>query len=147
VFFDLAIAKALLVPNLLGISHTGQTGAYSQSQTQLEAFFWTLNADSERLEACINEQLVKDLGDVNFGDGDYPYFCFKPASREWIKQTIADWKVLVDGKSVIATEADEEHFRKLLDMPKRDTIPSRSSTPSLRRIRTWPSMRRASTRR
>jgi SPP1 gp7 family putative phage head morphogenesis protein len=120
VYFDLAIAKALLVPNLLGISHTGQTGAFSQSQTQLEAFFWTLNADSERLESTINEQLVRDLGDANFGDGDYPYFCFKPASRDYITKTIADWKTLVDAKSVITSEADEEHFRKLLDMPKRD---------------------------
>jgi SPP1 gp7 family putative phage head morphogenesis protein len=120
VFWDLAIAKALLVPNLLGISHTGQTGAFAQSQTQLEAFFWTLNADSERLEATINEQLVKDLGDQNFGDGDYPEFCFKPASREHIKQVIADWKTLTDAKAVIATTEDEEHFRKLLDMPKRD---------------------------
>lgn len=120
VFWDLAIAKALLVPNLLGISHAGQTGAFAQSQTQLEAFFWTLNADSERLEAVINEQLIKDLGDQNYGDGEYPEFSFKPASREHIKQTIADWKLLVDGKSVITTEEDEEHFRKLLDMPKRD---------------------------
>ena len=120
VFWDLAIAKALLVPNLLGISHTGQTGAFAQSQTQLEAFFWTLNADSERLEATINEQLVKDLGDQNFGDGDYPEFCFKPASREHIKQVIEDWKTLTDAKAVIATTEDEEHFRKLLDMPKRD---------------------------
>lgn len=120
VFWDLAIAKALLVPNLLGISHTGQTGAFAQSQTQLEAFFWTLNADSERLEACINEQLVQDLGDQNFGDGDYPYFCFKPASIEHIKRVVDNWKTLVDAKSVITTEADEEHFRKLLDMPKRD---------------------------
>lgn len=120
VFWDLAIAKALLVPNLLGISHTGQTGAFAQSQTQLEAFFWTLNADSERLEATINEQLVQDLGDQNFGDGDYPMFCFKPASREHIKQVIADWKTLTDAKAVIATTEDEEHFRKLLDMPKRD---------------------------
>jgi SPP1 gp7 family putative phage head morphogenesis protein len=120
VFWDLAIAKALLVPNLLGISHTGQTGAFAQSQTQLEAFFWTLNADSERLEATINEQLVQDLGDQNFGDGDYPYFCFKPASIEHIKRVIDNWKTLVDAKSVITSEADEEHFRKLLDMPKRD---------------------------
>lgn len=120
VFWDLAIAKALLVPNLLGISHAGQTGAFAQSQTQLEAFFWTLNADSERLEACINEQLVRDLGDQNFGDGDYPEFCFKPASRDHIKQVIADWKTLADAKAVITTAEDEEHFRKLLDMPKRD---------------------------
>jgi len=119
VFQDLAIAKALLVPNLLGISHAGQTGSFSQSQTQLEAFFWTLNADSERLQACINEQLVKDLGDQNFGDGDYPEFSFKPASREHILQLIDSWAALTGAKAVIATEEDEDHFRKLLEMPKR----------------------------
>jgi SPP1 gp7 family putative phage head morphogenesis protein len=120
VFFDLAIAKALLVPNLLGISHTGQTGAYSQSQTQLEAFFWTLNADASRLEACLNEQLFRDLGDQNFGDGEYPQFCFKPASVEHIKWIIEQWTALITGKAVIPTEEDEAHIRKLLEMPKRD---------------------------
>lgn len=120
VFFDLAIAKALLVPNLLGISHTGQTGAFSQSQTQLEAFFWTLNADASRLEACLNEQLFRDLGDQNFGDGEYPQFCFKPASVEHIKWIVEQWTALISGKAVIATEEDEAHIRKLLEMPKRD---------------------------
>lgn len=120
VFHDLAIAKALLVPNLLGISHTGQTGAYSQSQTQLEAFFWTLNADASRLEACLNEQLFRDLGDQNFGDGEYPQFSFKPASVEHIKWLVETWTKLISGGAVVATEEDEAHIRKLLEMPKRD---------------------------
>ena len=55
------VAKALLVPNLLGVSHTGETGSFAQSQTQLEAFFWTLQADTKRLEDCITEQLIADL--------------------------------------------------------------------------------------
>jgi SPP1 gp7 family putative phage head morphogenesis protein len=120
VFHDLAIAKALLVPNLLGISHTGQTGAFAQSQTQLEAFFWTLNADASRLESCLNEQLFRDLGDQNFGDGEYPQFCFKPASVEHIKWMVETWTKLISGKAVIATEADEAHIRKLMEMPRRD---------------------------
>jgi SPP1 gp7 family putative phage head morphogenesis protein len=119
VFWDLCIAKALLVPNLLGITHTGQTGAYSQAQTQLEAFFWTLNADAARLEAVINEQLVEELGDQNFGDGDYPDFGFKPASREHILQVINSWAELVGAKGMVPTEDDEAFFRRLLDMPKR----------------------------
>jgi hypothetical protein len=69
---DLAIARAMLVPNLLGVSHNGSTGAYAQSQTQLETFFWTIRADSDRLAACVNEQLFKDLGDQNWGDDEYP---------------------------------------------------------------------------
>lgn len=125
VFFDLAIAKALLVPNLLGLSHTGQTGAYAQSQTQLEAFFWTLGNDGARIEDCLNEQLFRDLGDQNWGDGEYPEFKFKPSSMEHIKWVISTWKDLVTANAVITTEEDEARLRELLDMPVRDE----TSTP------------------
>jgi SPP1 gp7 family putative phage head morphogenesis protein len=120
VFFDLAIAKALLVPNLLGLSHTGQTGAYSQSQTQLEAFFWTLGNDGARIEDCLNEQVFRDLGDQNWGDGEYPEFKFKPSSMEHIKWVIDTWKDLVTANAVVTTEEDEARLRELLDMPVRD---------------------------
>lgn len=121
VFHDLAIAKALLVPNLLGISHTGQTGAYSQSQTQFEAFLWTLNADAKRLEACLNEQLFRDIGDQNFGDGEYPEFCFKPASMEHTKWVLSTWASLIQANAVKPTEKDEAYIRSLLEMPERDS--------------------------
>jgi len=136
VFWDLCIAKALLVPNLLGITHTGQTGAYSQAQTQLEAFFWTLNADAARLEAVLNEQLIHELGEQNFGDGDYPCFGFKPASREHILQVINSWAELVGAKGMVPTEDDEAFFRRLLDMPKRTptskplVIPQQQNQPA-----------------
>ena len=118
-YHDLAMAKALLVPNLLGLSHTGQTGAYAQSQTQLEAFFWTLGADQMRLEECLNEQLFRDVGDQNFGDDDYPLFRFKPASMEHVKWVISTWKDLLGAKAVVQTEEDEARLRSLLEMPER----------------------------
>ena len=118
-FFDLAIAKSVLVPNLLGLSHTGQTGAYSQSQTQLEAYFMTTANDTARLEDTLNEQLFKDLGDINFNDGLYPRFRFKPASIEHVKWIVDTWQKLVAGNAVMTTEADEKHLRDLLDMPVR----------------------------
>jgi SPP1 gp7 family putative phage head morphogenesis protein len=119
-YFDLAIAKSQLVPNLLGLSHTGQTGAYSQSQTQFEAFFWTTSADGSRLSECLNEELFRDLGDQNWGDGEYPSFCFKPVSVEHIKWMLTAWKDLLGIKAVIATEEDERVIRQLLEMPERD---------------------------
>jgi SPP1 gp7 family putative phage head morphogenesis protein len=118
-FFDLAIAKSVLVPNLLGLSHTGQTGAYSQSQTQLEAYFMTTANDTARLQDVLNEQLFKDLGDINFGDGEYPKFRFKPASIEHVKWIVDTWQKLTSSNAVMATEADEKHLRDLLDMPVR----------------------------
>jgi len=119
-YHDLAIAKALLVPNLLGISNAGNTGAYAQSQTQLEAFFWTLNADASRLEECLNEQLFRDLGDQAWADGEYPEFKFKPASLEHVKWVIQTWSGLLGAKAVVPTEEDETFLRKLLEMPPRD---------------------------
>lgn len=119
-YFDLGIAKSQLVPNLLGLSHTGQTGAYSQSQTQFEAFFWTTSADGSRLAECLNEELFRDLGDQNWGDGDYPAFCFKPVSVEHLKWMLTAWKDLLGIKAVIPTEDDERVIRQLLEMPERD---------------------------
>lgn len=119
-FFDLGIARSLLVPNLLGVSHTGQTGAYSQSQTQLEAFFWTLNSDKQRLEATINEQLFKDLGDQNWGDDDYPQFKFNELSSERLKWTVESWSKLAQVGSVLVTEKDEAKLREMLNMPPRE---------------------------
>src|SRR4030067_3783954 len=69
---DKAIAKSLLVPNLLGITEQGGVGSYSQSETQLEGFFWTLAADGQGLGDGPEEKLFKDFGEYNFADGYYP---------------------------------------------------------------------------
>lgn len=124
-YFDLGIAKSLLVPNLLGLSYNDGAGSLAQSQTHLEAFFWTLNADARRLEACLNEQLFRRLGDMNWGDSEYPQFKFRPSSNEHIKWLIDTWKSLVDARAVIPTEEDEKRFREILDMPAReeDSVP------------------------
>lgn len=118
-YHDLAIAKSQLVPNLLGLSHTGQTGAYSQSQTQFEAFFWTTSTDGKRISECLNEQLFRDLGDQNWGDGDYPYFCFKPMTFDQAIKLLTSFKDMIDAGAAQATEEDERFIRELLELPER----------------------------
>ena len=115
---DTAIARALLVPNLLGVSPQGNVGSYSQSTNQLEAFLWTLEADAIRLQEVINEQLFRQLGKVNFGDDGYPRFKFKPASGSKKLEIINAWKDLVSGGAVKHTDTDEKHLRDLLDFPE-----------------------------
>lgn len=117
---DLAIAKACLVPNLLGLSHTGQTGAFAQSQTQLEAFIWTLNMDGNRMCVAVDKQLLYDLGEKNWGDDEYPCFRFNPASVEHIKWIIDSWQKLTLQGDVVPTEKDEQVIRALLNMPPRE---------------------------
>lgn len=118
-YHDLAIAKSVLVPNLLGLSHTGQTGAFAQSQTQLEAFYWTLMTTGTSYTQCLNEQLFWYLGEANWGDGQYPYLCFKPFSMEHVKWVLETVTQLVTGKALIISEKDEAWLRKLLEMPER----------------------------
>jgi len=133
-FQDLAIAKALLVPNLMGVSHTGKTGSYSQSQTQLESFAWTVKADTDRLESCLNEQLFYDLGEQNWGDGEYPKFMFKPMGTELVRWLITTWTQLVTAGAVLPTATDEERIREIMEMPSRDPdeeiLPTRSAQPA-----------------
>lgn len=118
---NLAIAKAILVPNLLGLSeHSAMgRGGTAQAQTQLEAFTWTLNSDARRVESLIDEQLIRDLGDQNFGDGQYPSFRFKPLSEERMKWIVTTWATLTQNKVVVSTEEDEAFIRGLMEMPDR----------------------------
>lgn len=116
---DKAIAKALLVPPLLGLSEQGNVGAYSQSQTQLEAFMWTLDGTATRLSETCNEQVFTEIGDLNFGDGVYPRFCFHPLSESMKHMIIGKWKELVAAGAVEATDTDEGHLRELLDFPEK----------------------------
>ncbi len=115
---DKSIAKSLLVPNLMGISEQGTTGSFAQSQTQMEAFLWTLEADSKRLEEVLNEQLWKELGELNWGDGYYPTLRFKPISEARKMDIITKWTSLVTGGAVKASAVDETHIRNLLDFPQ-----------------------------
>jgi len=116
--YDTAIARALLVPNLLGVSPQGTNGSMAQSTNQLEAFLWTLKSDAIRLEETLNEQLFRQLGAVNFGDAGWPRFKFKPVSGSKKIELITTWKELVGAKAVQATDTDEAHLRELLDFPK-----------------------------
>ena len=114
---DTAIARGLLVPNLLGVSPQGDVGSYSQSTNQLEAFFWTLEADTNRLDDTLNEQVFRQLGEANFGDGIYPRYKSKPASKSKMIELVNTWKDLVSSGAVTHNQRDELYLRELLDMP------------------------------
>lgn len=116
---NLAIAKALLVPNLLGITETGQTGAYSQSQTQFEAFLWTLDEIASSLEETLTEQIFAELARANWQDGLGPNFRMKPMSDAQRDALLKQWAEMVAKGAVEATDTDEKHVRKLMDFPEK----------------------------
>lgn len=116
---DLSIAKALLVPNLLGLSHTGQTGAYSQSETQFEVYLSVVDNEAERLEEAINEQIFRPLATANFIDGITPKFRFKEMSDRKKMALLKTWSELITSGSVEASDTDELHIREMLEFPEK----------------------------
>lgn len=114
---DMSIATALLIPPLLGVSPQGDTGSYSQSTVQLDAFFWTLINDANRLAECLNEQLFRHLGLINFGDEFYPRFTWNPGSKSKAVELARLFAELVNGRVLKNTKEDEQFLRDALELP------------------------------
>jgi len=117
---DKQIAKALLVPNLLGFSETGQTGSFAQSKTQLEMFLNIINFDGDLLADTLNECLFKELAVWNFGVEDHPRMKFEKFTTEQ-KSAIAEaWSDAVQKGTVVNTFQDEQRTRSLLTYDERE---------------------------
>jgi len=114
-----SIGRSILVPNLLGLSEEGRTGSYSQSQTQLEAFFWILDIIANRLQEALNEQLFRQLAIWNFGTEDFPWFQFEPISDAQKAEIAKQWSELVSKGAVTKSDTDEAHVRNIMGFPEK----------------------------
>lgn len=117
---DKSIAKAMLVPNLLGLSEQGQTGSYSQSQTQFDVFLWVIEDTCNSLAECLNEQLFADFALWNFGTTDFPKFKFDPLTATKKEELAKAWSELVQKGAVTNSDRDEAYTRSLLGYPEKE---------------------------
>jgi SPP1 gp7 family putative phage head morphogenesis protein len=116
---DKAIAKSMLVPNLLGLSEQGNTGSFAQSQTQFDMFMFVLDDIAARLEEDLNEQVFRPIALWNYGTADFPRFKFSPVSDAARNEMLTIWGDLISKSAVVRTEADETHIRNLMEFPQK----------------------------
>jgi phage gp29-like protein len=119
---DLAIAKALLVPDKSGYAG-GETsgGSYALSQTQFAAFTLILEMTARWLEANVQEQLINQMVLYNYGeDAKPPRFVILPMSGENKAQIAQLWISAISGNAVMPDFDDEQHLRNLLQFPEKD---------------------------
>lgn len=131
---DMQIARGLLMPSMLGFSPQGDTGGYSQSQTHLEAFFWTLSTDANRLADALNEQLFRPLAMANFGDDYAPVFRWASLSKNKAMEIIKTFMDLVDKGVMSATKEDETFMREALELPSVKAITEEESAEELSQV-------------
>lgn len=115
------IARALLVPGLLGMTADTETGSYARSETHFMAFELVVEEIRRELaEVVINEQIIRPLVDLNFaGIDDYPYFEFLPVTSDKRGEILSTWKDMLAARAVTPQDDDEEHIRAMLEFPER----------------------------
>ena len=117
---DIMIAKAILVPSLLGFTQTEQIGSYALGKKHFDMFLFVLNKLGRDLEETIVfEQIIKPLMYMNYGQIKrelLPIFKFNSLDEEDIdaKSKIAERLV----KAGIL-DPSEEWLRPYLNMAKR----------------------------
>lgn len=116
---DKAIARLLLMPNLLGFSEQGTTGSFAQSKSQLEMFFFYLDARSVRLSEFVKDGVFRDLAAWNFGLEKLPDLVPNPMTASQRLEIAKEWGALVSQSAAVNDESAEAHTRQLMGYPAR----------------------------
>lgn len=120
---DVAIARGLLMPNLLGLTPQSQVGAFAQSKTQQDLFFHLLSRQGDDLADTLNEQLWRPLVWWNFGESVYPRMVFEQYNDEEKRNIVSAFIAGVQGHIIVNTFEDENRNRELLGYePREETV-------------------------
>ncbi len=123
--FDADIGKALLQPSLTGFSGEGgkgeARGSLARANIHWKAFLYVVEELQRSLATVINEQLVRQLCDLNFPNlQSYPQFRFARLDDELQLELFTLWQQLVTGKVVNQIPDDETHIRSALGFPENE---------------------------
>lgn len=133
-YYNMHIARSLLVPDLMGIggSETGG-GSYSLGKEQFKLFLSTIQKDRDSLARKITLRLIKPLVLANFGD----YKCefkFLPYDVDDEVELLKLWSDVVKGRVFKPTPEEINYLRRQLKFPEGpveliEEQPQMSSTP------------------
>lgn len=116
---NVGIARGILIPQLIGLVPQAGVGSYGKSETDLKVFDWVLGSIGKQIQDIINEQLIVQLIDINYGIQEkYPKFQIKPLKQEDKTMIAAAWGEAVARGAVTSTPQTQTWIRTLLDAPE-----------------------------
>lgn len=124
---DLKIARAILMPDLLGLSGgKTQGGAYALGTTQFKVFLDTIKKDRELLARKITQKIVNPLAQANWGIN--AEFCFLPYSAGDEMEMAKLWIEAVKTGKFNPSDEEINNLRKITKFPEGEV--ERPSTPA-----------------
>lgn len=121
-YFNKAIARSILMPDLLGMTHDTSQGSYARAKVHFDVFLLVVEAIRKDLEIMVMQhQVIKPLIDLNFpGLTEYPQWTFLPLSDEVRMDLLTQWTNMVKTGVVTNAAEDEVHIRKLMHFPEKE---------------------------
>jgi phage gp29-like protein len=116
--FNQDISRALLMPGLLGITAETGSGSYARAKVQFDVFMLVVEKLRADLERVVNEQIVRPMIDLNYGDGPYPLFKLNPVAQDVRLDVMTTWAQLTGAGVVHSLPRDELHLRQQLEFPE-----------------------------
>jgi len=118
---NMAIARSLLVPSLLGVSTQQDTGSFSQARKHFDVFLIVIGDARRDISVdVIQNQLISRIVSANWAVEEDPQFQFKPFTEGETLELFGKWIEAVEAKIVKKTEEDEIHIRNITGFPERD---------------------------
>lgn len=116
--FDADIARAILVPQLLGATPEVNTGSLARSKTVFDVFLFHIEQVKAKISELITEQLISVLLALNFHGDIKASFKLLPAGEEVKADLLQAWNRLVWINVVHRNPKDEAHIRELMKFPE-----------------------------
>ena len=119
-YFDLRIARGVLIPDLAGLSGAQTSGgSYALGKEQFGMLYQILGLERIQLERMVNNELVRPLVDWNWGNFQTSTvrFAFKPLDDKDVVEMAKTWAGAV---GTLWEPSDEEinHFRQSVGFPE-----------------------------
>jgi phage gp29-like protein len=121
-YLNKAIARSILMPDLLGMTQDSSQGSYARAQIHFDVFLLVVEAIRKDLQTIVMQhQVIKPMLDMNFPGLDaYPLWTFLPLTDDVRLELITQWTNMVSTGVVTNQPIDEVHIRKLMHFPDKE---------------------------
>jgi phage gp29-like protein len=119
--FNRDIARAILMPGLLGATPDAAEGSFARAQVHFDVFMLVIEHIRREIQELVQEQIVLPIVAVEIGPLDeMPRFEFRPLTDDVRIDLMAEWAKMVGADVVKRQAEDERHIRKQLKFPERE---------------------------